>query len=102
MTRRPPRSTLFPYPTLFRSWAKAGVMLRQSSDADAAFYDAVLTPGNGIAVQYRPSAGAAVVHLLSGGGGPAPVYLQVVGTGHVCTTFTSIDRMTWSVLPASA
>src|SRR3712207_9107937 len=24
MSRRPPRSTLFPYPTLFRSWAKEG------------------------------------------------------------------------------
>src|SRR2546426_7926088 len=26
MIRRPPRSTLFPYTTLFRSWAAAGVV----------------------------------------------------------------------------
>src|SRR5436190_15405294 len=65
MTRRPPRSTLFPYTTLFRSWAKAGVMLRQSSDPNSAFYYAMVTPGNGISVQYRPSAGASTVWLLS-------------------------------------
>src|SRR2546421_6767250 len=75
MIRRPPRSTLFPYTTLFRSWqtlatdggisarvisqsnnnawAKAGVMLRQSSDPSAAFYAAMATPGYGIVVQYR-------------------------------------------------
>src|SRR5688572_31813928 len=29
MIRRPPRSTLFPYTTLFRSWAPAGAHRRQ-------------------------------------------------------------------------
>src|SRR3989454_6744117 len=29
MIRRPPRSTLFPYPTLFRSWAASLVALDQ-------------------------------------------------------------------------
>src|SRR5256885_16649158 len=27
MTRRPPRSTLFPYPTLFRSWPAEGLVV---------------------------------------------------------------------------
>src|SRR2546430_11013891 len=33
MIRRPPRSTLFPYTTLFRSWLRHGD-LRQSSTSD--------------------------------------------------------------------
>src|SRR2546429_7260833 len=59
----------------------------------------ILTPGNGIAVQYRPSAGAAVVHVLSGVGGPAPVYLQAARAGNVFTTYTSNDGLSWTVLP---
>src|SRR5207249_8593680 len=40
------------------AWAKAGVMLRQSSDSNSAFYAAMVTPGHGIVIQYRSSAGA--------------------------------------------
>src|SRR5258707_5493961 len=32
MIRRPPRSTLFPYPTLFRSLARSGVAVQRRTD----------------------------------------------------------------------
>src|SRR2546429_5577884 len=32
MIRRPPRSTLFPYTTLFRSWPTNGALLRRSPE----------------------------------------------------------------------
>src|SRR2546429_4538270 len=35
MIRRPPRSTLFPYTTLFRSLEKAGHQVLEASDGDA-------------------------------------------------------------------
>ena len=38
-------------------WAKAGVMLRDGSGANAAFADIVVTPGNGVAFQWRTTAG---------------------------------------------
>ena len=38
-------------------WAKAGVMLRQSTDAGSPYYAAFVTPGNGITVQYRTTQG---------------------------------------------
>src|SRR6202035_847726 len=66
-------------------WAKAGVMLRQSSDPGSAFYDAVVTPSNGIAVQFRASSGAAAGHLVSVSG-VGPLYLQV---GRVGSSFTA-------------
>src|SRR5687768_17967077 len=38
MMRRPPRSTLFPYTTLFRSWARASLD-RDAADAGRAFLE---------------------------------------------------------------
>src|SRR2546429_7022378 len=52
MIRRPPRSTLFPYTTLFRSQAQRDRELRQPADADRAGRDVsvhaiVSRPGGG-------------------------------------------------------
>src|SRR2546427_7397828 len=44
MIRRPPRSTLFPYTTLFRSWNERAVVLHQAGrreDAQASYRQAV-------------------------------------------------------------
>jgi len=49
-------------------WAKAGLMLRQSTDADAPYYAILVTPGNGVNVQYRSARGAASMQLSSMGG----------------------------------
>src|SRR6185437_171691 len=42
-------------------WAKAGVMLRGSTDPGAPFYAIFVTPSNGIVVDYRSAQGAAAV-----------------------------------------
>jgi len=39
------------------AWAKAGVMIRESLNPDSAHAFACITPGNGVASQYRPSTG---------------------------------------------
>jgi hypothetical protein len=39
------------------AWAKAGVMIRETLDPDSAHAFACITPGNGVAMQYRPSTG---------------------------------------------
>ena len=38
-------------------WAKAGVMIRESLNPDSAHAFACVTPGNGVAMQYRPGTG---------------------------------------------
>jgi hypothetical protein len=38
-------------------WAKAGVMIRESLNPDSAHAFACMTPGSGVAMQYRPSTG---------------------------------------------
>lgn len=74
-------------------WAKAGLMLRQSADPGAPFYDVLLTPGNGVNVQYRATAGANAVQVT---GTPAtpPVYVRVARTGNAFTAYTSADGVT--------
>src|SRR5207248_10997888 len=49
------------------TWAKAGVMLRQSTDPGSPYYVALVTPGNGIVVQYRTTQGGNAIQLESGG-----------------------------------
>ncbi|MEA2645642.1 MAG: hypothetical protein QOE92_725 [Chloroflexota bacterium] len=82
------------------SWAKAGVMLRQSSDPGAAFYAALVTPGNGVQVQFRATQGAAAQSAASVGKS-TPVYVQVSRTGSSFTAYTSADGTTWTAVPGS-
>jgi hypothetical protein len=81
-------------------WAKAGVMLRQSSDPNSAFYAAMVTPSYGIVVQYRPAAGAAAVWITTAAGTP-PAYVQVGRIGSSFTAYTSNDGAAWSAVPGS-
>jgi len=86
------------------AWAKAGVMLRQSTDPGAPYYALFTTPSQGLAVQWRSSAGALTQQLVSAGG--APVYLKVSrytdssGTQWY-SAYTSSDGVTWNWLPGS-
>jgi hypothetical protein len=82
------------------AWAKAGVMLRQSSDPSSAFYAAFLTPGNGIAVEFR-TAGAVGAGGIATIAGTAPTYLEVTRTGNTYCAYTSSDGMTWTNVAGS-
>jgi hypothetical protein len=57
-------------------WAKTGVMIRQSTDPGSAFYAALVTPGNGILVQYRATMGAASATAASISS-TVPQYLKI-------------------------
>ncbi len=75
-------------------WAKIGLMIRESLAANSAFADVMLTPSNGIAVQYRASTGA------SGAGTNvsglfAPRWLKLTRSGSTFTAYHSIDGVTW-------
>jgi len=82
-------------------WAKAGVMLRQSTDAGSPFYAVYVTPANGIVVQYRAAQGASAIHLI-GLAGTAPTYLMVTRSGSTYTTYTSPDGTTWRAVAGSS
>ena len=82
-------------------WAKAGVMLRQSSDPASTYYGAFVTPGNGITVQYRGVLGAATAHLTNLNGATVPNYLLVADNAGVFTAYTSADGATWTPIAGS-
>jgi outer membrane protein assembly factor BamB len=81
-------------------WAKAGVMLRTSIAPGAAFYDAVVTPGNGISVQYRSPAGVSAV-IQASLAGAVPTYLKVTRAGTSFSASTSPDGVTWTLIEGS-
>ena len=81
-------------------WAKAGVMLRQTSDAGSAYYAIEVTPSNGIVIQYRPSAGANAV-MQAGLPGTAPALVRVSRSGGTFTASTSTDGVTWTPVAGS-
>jgi hypothetical protein len=80
-------------------WAKAGVMLRATTDPGSPYYAAFVTPGNGIAVQWRTAQGASTAQIKIAG--TVPAYLQVARTGTSFTAYTSSDGTTWTAVPGS-
>jgi hypothetical protein len=81
-------------------FAKAGVMLRGDSSAGSAYYAAFLTPGHGVAVQWR-SAIAATSNQILATGAP-PEYLRVAASSTTFTAYTSSDGVTWTPVAGSA
>jgi hypothetical protein len=89
------------------AWAKAGVMIRESTAAGSKHAMAIVSPGKGIAMQYRgttngPSASAVPIN------GAAPVWLRIrrseSSTPGAPATFQasySTDRMLWRLLSNS-
>ncbi len=87
--------------TTTSSWAKAGVMLRQTIDPGSAYYAVFVTPGNGVVVQYRTTQGG-TTKQIAGFTGTVPAYLKVSRSGSTYTAYTSSDGVTWTPLTGSS
>ena len=81
--------------------ALAGVMLRNTTDADSPYYGAFITPGVGLVVQWRSTVGGPTTEYRFAGS--APIYLRVARyttTGSSPQTYfgvsTSGDGTTWT------
>ena len=84
-------------------WAKAGVMLRATSDPGSPYYAAFVTPGNGVAVQWRTAQGGSSSQVAAAG--TVPTYLQIgrytSGGTVYYTAYTSPNGTTWTAVPGS-
>jgi outer membrane protein assembly factor BamB len=80
-------------------WAKAGLMMRLSADPGAPYYAVLMTPGNGLAIQYRAAQGALSSQLVVPGATPEYVLIARVGTNY--SAYTSADGTTWTLVPGS-
>jgi len=76
-------------------WAKAGVMIRETLEADSTHAFMCVTPGHGTTFQRRPAAGQASAST-DVGGSPAPRWVRLTRTGNVFTASDSMDGVTWT------
>jgi hypothetical protein len=77
-------------------WAKAGVMIRQSLDADSPDVDAFVTLGNGVDFQWRPAQGAGATWNGYGVFSSAPYWVKLVRAGTTFTGYASPDGQNWT------
>ena len=79
------------------SLAKAGVMIRESTAANARFVDVVVTSDNGVKMQYRSTTGGGA-QAGNVDGAQAPYWLMLVRTGNTFSGYTSPDNVTWNLV----
>jgi len=77
------------------TWAKAGVMIRASTAADAANVLLDETPGGSIEFLERSSAGTSTIGIAGGSQG-TPVWLKLARSGSTVTASISANGSTWT------
>jgi len=78
------------------AWAKVGLMVRESTAANAAYVGIYVTPGNGVSMQYRSATGVTATDLARNTGFVAPYWVRLVRSGNTFTGFRSPDGVTWT------
>jgi hypothetical protein len=81
-------------------WARAGVMIRESTAAGSRDALVEVTPANGVAFQWRPATGGAT-SIVSLAGPAAPYWVRLVRAGDTFTAYRSADGTTWTQLGAT-
>ena len=76
-------------------WAKAGVMIRQSTAAGAANAAVVITAGNGVEFQQRTSSGGGTTSTVISGV-TAPQWVRLVQSGNNFSAYYGTDGMNWT------
>jgi len=83
------------------AWAKAGVMIRQSLDADSTFVYMIQSFSSGVSMGWRPTTGAACGSATQAGIA-APQWVKLTRKGNVFTAQYSANGTTWTDLKDAA
>jgi regulation of enolase protein 1 (concanavalin A-like superfamily) len=78
------------------AWAKAGVMIRETSNTNSKYGFAFISPSNGVAFQQRTSTGGSASAVSNVTGITAPVWLRLTRVGTKINAYRSADGVTWS------
>lgn len=81
--------------TYIHDWAKAGVMIRESLDADARNAFTAVTPANGVIFQKRSETGSGTNSLIAFGSA-APLWLRIQRVGDQVSAYHSADGINWA------
>jgi hypothetical protein len=77
-------------------WAKAGVMIKESTKAGSAYAAVMLTGGHGVRMQYD------YTHDTAGSSGPRAMWLRLIRSGSLVTGYESADGTHWSAIGTAA
>jgi hypothetical protein len=76
------------------TWSKAGVMIRDTLDANSAYALMLVSAAKGTAFQYRTSGGASAAGV-TGTTAKAPLWVKIVRAGTTVSGYQSADGATW-------
>lgn len=80
-----------------QTYAKAGVMIRETTDTAAAEVSVLLTPTNGVAMQIRPATGANSINVTGWiTSVQPPQWVKLVRSGDAFTASYSADGSSWT------
>jgi hypothetical protein len=71
-------------------------MFREALTAGAKHVTLVVTPSNGVNLQYRATTGGTSTTVAAGTGITAPIWLKLVHSGSTFTAYRSTDGATWT------
>ena len=78
------------------SWTKAGVMIRETLNANSRYAYTLVSAGNGVSFQHRLLAGASAVQPVTHDGvSRAPYWVRLRRTGNVFTAYVSANGQAW-------
>jgi hypothetical protein len=83
------------------AWAKGGVMIRDTLDSHSPYAMVVVTPGQGVAFQYRTTAGGGSTNVQQAGI-TAPRWIKITRAGSTITGEHSVDGITWTAVGAGS
>jgi len=83
------------------SWAKAGVMIRNSLSTSAAYAFMLVSAAKGSAFQYRASGGASAASV-TGSTVAAPYWVAVVRSGNTLAGYQSPDGVNWTPIGSAS
>ena len=78
-------------------WAKAGLMIRESLNANAKSVLTAITPLQGATFQYRSTTGGTTSYVAANGP-VAPYWVKLVRSGNTFTSYISPDGTTWTLV----
>jgi hypothetical protein len=81
-------------------WAKAGVMIRESLDAEAKHAMVVVTPGNGVSFQRRTAMSSDSESTDQAGTRETPYWVKLTRSGDLLTAQSSADGVSWETIDA--
>ena len=77
------------------AWSKAGLMIRESLNANSANAFIAVTPSNGVTFQYRSSTGGTSANTTTAGL-VAPYWVKLARSGNTFTGSRSADGVSWT------